>query len=329
MIAIGSMGGTIAMAPQSAGEGLSPALGAAELIAAVPQLEELGEISTGAICNVGSPSVGFDDALAAHAWATGQVAGGADGVVITHGTDTLEETAYLLDLLWEHEAPLVLTGAMRAPDDPGADGPANLLAAALVATSRAARGLGALLVMNDEVFLAGRVRKTHSFAVDAFVAPWGTAVGRVIEGALEIDWLPAADRAGALARPECPARVAILEAGIGDDGVAFGAVAGAVDGLVIAGVGAGHVSATAADVLDEVLTRIPVVMTTRTGGGRTGRITYGYPGAEIDLIRRGVVMAGHLTAAQARLLLWVLLGQGADRERIRAEFEKRRARTRS
>lgn len=326
MIAIGSMGGTIAMAPGGAGEGLSPTLGAAELIAAVPQLADLGPITTGAICNVGSPSVMFDDALAAHAWAGDQVAAGARGVVLTHGTDTLEETAYLLDLLWEHDAPLVLTGAMRAPDDPGADGPANLLAAALVAGAERARGLGVLLVMNDEVFLAARVRKTHSFAVDAFAAPWGTAIGRVIEGALEIDWLPAAARAAALPRPDAAPRVAVLEAGIGDDGVAFEAVSRAVDGLVIAGVGAGHVSATAADVLDDVLTRIPVVMATRTGGGRTGRNTYGYAGAEIDLMRRGVVMAGHLTPAQARLLLWVLLGQGADREAIAAQFEARGAR---
>lgn len=325
-VAVASMGGTIAMT-ESQGAGLRPELGAEQLVAAVPQLAALAELSGAAICNVGSPSVGFSDVLKLLAYAREQVDGGAGAVVATHGTDTMEETAFLLDLWWDRPEPLVLTGAMRAPDDPGADGPANLLAAVQVAISPAAREKGVLVVINDEVFAAARVAKCHSFAMDAFDSPRGTALGRVCEGAFELEWLPANPHQPPLPAPTSQPVVAIATAGIGENGTSFAALAAAVDGLVIAGVGAGHVSQAAADVLDEVVAKIPVVMATRTGAGRTGVCTYAYPGAEMDLIERGVVMAGHLSAVQARLLLWTLLGNGASREQIAQEFALRGRRT--
>lgn len=320
-IAIGLMGGTIAMTGDA--EGLSPSLDAAALLAAVPALERLGEISAHSICNVGSPSITFENVLAALEWADGEVRAGADGVVLTHGTDTLEETAYLLDLLWPHDAPLVVTGAMRAPDDPGADGPANLLAACRTATARETRALGVLVTIDDDIFVAPRVRKAHSFATGAFHSPWGTAVGRVVEDQVELRWLPYGQRPETLSVPRTAARVAVMGTGIGDDGAHLRSIADHADGLVMDGVGAGHVPEPTADVLEDIAREIPVVVSTRTGGGRTGRTTYGYAGAEIDLMRRGIVMAGHLNAAQARLLLWVILGNGADHDRIAREFALR------
>jgi len=321
-ISVGALGGTIAMRPAAAGQPVSPELGADELVAAVPGLAKVAAIRTHTVCNVGSPSVTFDHVLDALQWADAEVLAGARGVVLTHGTDTMEETAYLLDLLWRRPEPLILTGAMRSAEEAGADGPANLLAAVLAATCERLRGLGVLLVMDDAIHLADRVTKTHAMAVPTFASPWGAPIGRVEEGRVVLDYLPAGKRPRPLDVPATrTSRVALMEASLGCDGQLVRlAVEGGYDGVVIAGAGAGHVSAIAAEVVGEAVAHLPVVMATRTGAGRTATCTYGYPGAEVDLIQRGVVMAGALSARKARLLLWVLLGGASDRARIASEF---------
>src|SRR5690606_38763725 len=167
-----------APAPGAAAE---PRLDAAALVDRVPQLGALAALRTTTVCNKPSPSVEVADVLAALAWARAQVDGGAAGVVVTHGTDTLEETAYLLDLLWDRAEPLVVTGAMRQADVPSTDAPANLLAAARVALDPEARGRGVLVVLDDAVHLAARVTKESSTALDAFVSPGTGPVGRLHE----------------------------------------------------------------------------------------------------------------------------------------------------
>jgi len=325
VISVGAMGGTIAMRPAAAGEPVAPELGADELVSAVPGLAKVALIRTHTVCNVGSPSVTFDHVLEALSWADAEVDAGARGVVLTHGTDTMEETAYLLDLLWRRPEPLILTGAMRSADEAGADGPANLLASVVAATCERLRGLGTLVVMDDAIHLADRVTKTHAMSVSTFASPWGAPIGRVEEGRVLLDYLPADQRPEALDVPATrTSRVALIEASLGCDGQLVRlAVEGGYDGVVIAGVGAGHVSATAAEVVSEAVASLPVVVATRTGAGRTATCTYGYPGAEVDLLRRGVVMAGALSPSKARLLLWVLLGGAADRSRIAREFAVR------
>jgi L-asparaginase len=319
------LGGTIAMRPAVAGLPVSPGLGADELVAAVPGLAEIAQVRAHTVCNVGSPSVTFDHVLEALSWADAEVAAGARGVVLTHGTDTMEETAYLLDLLWRCPEPLIITGAMRSAEEAGADGPANLLASVVAATCDRLRGIGALVVMDDAIHLADRVTKTHAMSVSTFASPWGAPIGRVQEGRVLLDYLPADERPKPLDVPVSRTqRVALIEASLGCDGELIRlAVEGGFDGVVIAGAGAGHVSATAAEVVSEAVARLPVVVATRTGAGHTAKRTYGYPGAEVDLIQRGVVMAGALSARKARLLLWVLLGGTADRARIATEFALR------
>jgi L-asparaginase len=322
VISVGALGGTIAMRPAVPGQPVSPGLGAAELVAAVPGLANVAQIRTHTVCNVGSPSVMFDHVLDALEWADAEIMAGAHGVVLTHGTDTMEETAYLLDLLWRHTEPLIVTGAMRSAEEAGADGPANLLASVIAATCERLRGLGVLVVMDASIHLADRATKTHAMSVSTFASPWGAPIGRVEEGRVLLDYLPAEAHPQPLEVPTTrTSRVALMEASLSCDGQLVRlAVEGGYDGVVIAGAGAGHVSAAAAEVVGEAVTRVPVVVATRTGVGRTATCTYGYPGAEVDLLRRGVVMAGALSARKARLLLWVLLGSAADRDRIAHEF---------
>ena len=320
LVAVGGLGGTIAMQAIAAG-GAVPALSAEALVAAVPQLEALARIEAESLVAVGSPSLRCDDLYAALAWADARVRAGARGVVLTHGTDTLEESAWLLDLLWPHEAPLVLTGAMRAAHMAGADGAANLLAAVQTALSDEARGFGVLACLNDSVHLAQHVSKLASMAVDTFASPGTGPLGRVVEGVFRRDWLLARPRPAALPLPPPGTpQVALLEAVLDDDGRLIDLVARAgYRGLVIAGAGAGHVSAPAADAVSRALAEgVIVVVASRTLQGGTARALYAYKGAEIDLMARGALMAGRLSARKARLLLHVLLASGVDRNGISA-----------
>lgn len=323
LIGIASMGGTIAMVRTPSG-GLEAALDAAQMVSGIPELAGRVEVRGHAVSNVGSPSVAFSDVIAAYRWADMAVTEGASGVVITHGTDTLEETAFLLSLWWHHSEPLIVTGAMRSPEESGADGPANVLAAVTVAMAPHSRDRGVLVVMNDEVFAADRVVKRRTFGVDAFASPYG-ALGRFIEGDVEYDMTSNYPQLAPLPVPDGNAWVPAIDSWLGQEGRGLTALleAGA-DGIVIEGVGAGHVPARMLDAVDAAIARIPVVMASRTRGGRTGRITYGYPGADIDLLRRGIVMAGRLTTPQARLLLWSLLSSGqTDVDVIRKQFTAR------
>lgn len=325
IVSVGSMGGTIAMAPAAEGAGVSPALGAEDLVSAVPEIGELAEIRARSICNVGSPSMSFSYILEALAFAREEVDGGATGVVLTHGTDTLDETAYFLDLLWDRSAPIVLTGAMRSSEMPGADGPANLLASVVVACSEEVRDTGVLVVLDDEVHLASTVTKSHANAVSTFVSPdWGP-IARVYEKRVRVRMRPKS-RHPALGVPEkVPARVPIFELGLDDDGryIAAAASAGA-DGVIIAGAGAGHVPAPVVDVLDDVVAQgISVILCTRQGSGTTAVASYDYPGSEMDLFRRGLIGAGYLSPRKARILLLVLIAVGATEEEIRRQFALR------
>ena len=325
-VVVGSLGGTITMTPPTAGGGgVVPSLDAAGLLRAVPELGEVAELEAHTLRTEPGAWLLPTDVVAVGEWA-GRQAADAAGVVVVQGTDTIEETAYLLDLYWDRPEPLVVTGAMRAARAPGADGPANLLAATVVAGSPASRDRGALVVLNDDVHDATRVRKGDAIAVHTFSsAPFGP-VGRVHEGRVTY--------AGRSARwPALPApmagrvpRVALLETHLGDVGELLGLVVDAgYDGVVLAGFGAGHVSAALAEVVSVAVQRCPVVLATRTGGGPVLGGTYGFVGSEQDLLARGVVPAGWLHPRKARLLLWSLLAAGATADVVRATVTARGA----
>ncbi|WP_370463375.1 asparaginase [Micromonospora sp. WMMC415] len=309
------------------GPGVVTRLTGADLTAAVPGLADL------------SPPMDVRDALAVPSAyltyrhllevvdaASRAVAAGATGVVVTQGTDTLEESAFLADLVWPHAAPLVFTGAMRNPTLAGADGPANLLAAARVAAAPAARDLGVLVTLNDEVHAARWVRKTHSTSTATFASPNVGPVGHVIEG--EVRVLARTERREPLP-PVDPARlndtrVALYTVTLDDDGGLLDSLADTHHGLVVAGFGVGHVPGVLAPVLGALAERIPVVLTSRSGAGSVLRHTYGAVGSETDLRRRGLLNGGLLDPYKAKVLLRLLLAAGADTAAIVAALARHR-----
>ena len=304
----------------SARGGVAPTLSPRQLLDAIPGLSDTGlTFDVVAFRSQPGACLTFEDLTQLAAAVHTRLLAGAAGSVVIQGTDTIEETAYLLDLLHDLPQPVVVTGAMRNPTTAGADGPANLLAAIQVAASRQARDLGCLVVLADEIHAAARVRKTHSTSPGTFASPNGGPLGYLVEGTPTILHRPTvrhtvpASESGAT-QP----RVGLYTATLGDDGTLLKDMAGGLDGLVVAGFGVGHVPDTWLDPLTDLATRIPVVLASRTGAGPVLTGTYGFPGSERDLIARGLIPAGLLDPYKARILLHLVLAAGAERRTVEA-----------
>jgi L-asparaginase len=312
-----SLGGTITMTTATAG-GVVPALSAHQLLAAVPGLADLDiEVRAEDCRRLPGASLGFEDLTAVVKLIADRFAAGADGVVVVQGTDTIEETSYLLDLYHAGPQPIVVTGAMRNPTLAGADGPANLLAAIQTAASHQARDLGCLVVLADEIHAARRVRKTHSTSGSTFESPNGGPLGYLVEGRPVI--LNHLTHRSVLPPPVGrQPRVALVTVVLGDDGGLVRQLTDRVDGVVIAGFGVGHVPQVLVPLLEDLAVGVPVVLASRTGAGSVLAGTYGFPGSERDLLDRGLISAGFLHPYKARVLLGALLGAGADRKSITA-----------
>lgn len=308
-----SLGGTITMSRAEPGQGLTPSLRAADLTRAVPGLDDVARVEALTTLQVPSASLGVEDLRKVAREAHHHLAAGADGVVVVQGTDTLEETAFTLDLLLHHQRPVVVTGAMRGASAPGADGPANLLAATRVAAADATAGMGCLVVMNDEIHAARFVTKAHSTSTAAFRSPGHGPLGHVAEGAVLVHSRPARTPHLELTYADVDAPVALIRMGLGDDGRLLEALPGlGFRGVVIEGMGAGHVPADVAPVVGELARVMPVVLAARVGSGPTLRSTYGFEGSEIDLLGRGAIPAHGLNGVKARMLLMLLLRSRHD-----------------
>jgi L-asparaginase len=301
-------GGTIASVQNERAPGATPTLTAEALAQSVVGIDEIAELRTVQVMQRPSPSITFPDLLGLRDEIEHRTADGAAGVVVTQGTDTMEETAFALDLLCPGQAPIVLTGAMRDPSRPGADGPANLLAAVQVAASTEVRGLGALVVMNDEIHGARFVSKTHTSSLSAFQSRPAGPLGWVSEGRMAIATRP-------IGRfhvhvPSCTdvPPVALVRLGFDDDGRVLPALAGlGFKGAVIEGFGGGHVTPRMVPLVEHLAREMPVVLASRTGSGETLHSTYRYPGSEIELLELGLIPAGALNGLKARLLLSLCL----------------------
>lgn len=315
-----SLGGTITMTA-SAGPGIVPTLTGADLVAAVPALAGVADIEAMSPFRLPGPSLTLAHLREVALLLNQRLAGDIAGAVVVQGTDTIEETAFVLDLLVGGDKPVVVTGAMRGPEAPGADGPANLLASAIVATSAAARGLGALVVLNDTVHAARFVQKASTFLPSTFTSFAGGPLGHVIEGVARIDVRVTRRQVIEGGSEGSDQPVALQTAALGDDGRGLSGLPGlGYRGLVVEAMGVGHVPAAMVPALADLTRIFPVVLSSRVASGPVFGRTYGFPGSETDLLARGLIPSGALGGLKARLLLSLLLGTGLQGQALRDAF---------
>jgi L-asparaginase len=242
-----------------------------------------------------------------------------DGVVVTHGTDTLEETAFLLDLTLNSHKPVVVTGAMRTATALGYDGMANLAGAIRVAVAPETRECGVLLVFNDTIFAASEVQKIHSQSVDAFASPSTGPLGRVDGERIWLHHRPAQRQYIPCVRLEEMIDLVTVTQGAADRQLRH-ALDDGMAGIVIEALGGGRVPPWWLPTISEATSRrIGVVVATRCGAGSLYD-EYGYVGAYHDLRRAGVVFAHNLNGVKARIKLMVALGAARRPEEIRTWF---------
>lgn len=306
-------GGTISSLPDPQTGAMRPAVSAEELIAGIPGIAALGDIDVIEIdrvsgWNVTPATMHTVARTLRERLADDQV----EGAVVTHGTDTVEETAFLCDLLVDSPKPVVFAAAMRSASELGADGPRNLLNALRVAQSPQASGWGALLVINDEVHAARWCRKVDSISTPAFASPGHGPVGHVTPERIRIE--PALPRFTIELTEALTAEVLVIEVftGMHEDLIEAALDTTGARGLVLDGTGAGNVPGTAMKGIVAAIERgLPVVVASRTLRGGAVPI-YGGPGGGVTLRELGVIGAGGLTAAKARLLLMAALSTTAD-----------------
>jgi L-asparaginase len=321
-ITLFTLGGTIASTATDRADGARVSLTGDDLVRSVPEVRELAEIEVRAFRQVPSGDLRMDNLVELARAIEECLANSADSVVVTQGTDTLEETSFVLDLLVSDESPVVVTGAMRNPSLPGADGPANLLASVRVAASGLTRGMGTVVVFNDEIHAARLLRKRHSTSTAAIGSPLAGPLGHIVEDTVRVLLKPPGRLTVRLPATPPDIAVGMVSIGFDDDGrlLRQAAVAG-YDGLVLAAFGGGHVPASMVAALESLAHAIPVVLSSRALAGPILRHTYSYAGGEMDLIRRGLIPSGALGALHARILLQVLLMAGVERPEIAAAFE--------
>ena len=319
-----SLGGTIASAKSAASTGgVTPQLGAADLIAAVPELRDVADVTAVTFRQMPSGDLTFADLVELARTIEQSFDAGTDGVVVTQGTDTLEETAFALDLLVRSSRPVVVTGAMRNSTVASPDGSANVLGSVRVAASKEATGLGTLVVFNDEIHAARFVRKTHTSNLATFRSPSCGPLGWLIEQRVRVVLrvAPLADF-GPVPEGDAPA-IALFKCSLGDDARVLDQLESlGYAGVVVEGFGGGHVPARVVASLEILAARMPVVLASRTGSGELLDETYGFPGSERDLLSRGLISAGVLDGSKARVLLSLIMSANAEHTRARAVFER-------
>ncbi|MBI4890118.1 MAG: asparaginase [Acidobacteria bacterium] len=314
-------GGTIGMRFDPLTGASVPALSGADLLQHDPQLQRLANLEVLEFGSYPGPHMHLD-----RMWAVSEILRrelsrpDLAGAVVTHGTDTLEETAYLLDLRHQSSKPVAVVGAMRTISEPGFDGPANLSAAIRAVLSPEARGQGVFVVLNQTVHAASEATKTDTQQLETFQSPVFGPLGmvdvdRVIFGRRLLHRYPIET-----GRFEPRVDLIVMYSGAGPRFIDFARESGA-RGIVIEGTGRGNVTPEAVPAIQRALDAgLPVVIATRCAHGRV-LDTYGYEGSGHDLRTRGVILAGSLNAAKARIRLMLALGLTQDPAELRELME--------
>jgi L-asparaginase len=316
-----SLGGTIASQLDENGDGLAaPARSASDLLRGLANPDgDLDPVGI-TIRTVPSPDITVADVIALVTHIVAAESQGARGVVVSQGTDTLEEVAFLLHImLAQMEMPVVLTAAMRHNDLPGSDAMSNLGAALRVASSETARGAGVLVAINDEIHAPVFLTKGHTARLSTFESPGLGPIGWVTEDRVGLPYRPRQrlERPLKLRLPELA--VVLVPATFDDGAIILSALADApLSGLVVEGMGGGHIPSRAMAVLEPFIDRMPIVIASRARAGEVLRKTYDFVGSEAYLLRMGAMGAGALGAHKARLLLMACLAS-ADGGRAAAE----------
>ena len=322
-VVIVATGGTIAGTAETttAAGYKSGAVAVEVLIAAVPQLKDIAEVRGVQVSSVGSQDMDDEIWMTLAAEVNRLLAESeVDGVAITHGTDTIEETAYFLNLVIKSDKPVVLTGSMRPSTSLGADGPLNIYNAVGVAGDRRARGRGVLVVANDDIHGARAVTKRHTTDVQTLVSPEVGLIGVCLFDDRSFGrWTERAHTSATPFRVAANAalpRVDVLyaHAGMSPD-LIDAAVANGAKGIVIAGVGDGNMTGPALEAVKRAIAkRVTVVRSSRVGEGVIRR------NIEIRDDTVGTVASLELNPAKARVLLKLALMLTADPVRIQEYF---------
>lgn len=320
-ICVITTGGTISMRYDAALGGAVPAVSGNELLAMVPGLEAVAtlrllEYSNQPSCHL-TPEMMFEICILAR---DTLVQEDVDGVVVTHGTDALEETAYMADLLIDSPKGLVFTAAMRNNSEVGADGPRNILGSVRVAASPQAAGLGALVVFNGRVLAARDTIKMHTSNLDAFRSPMLGPIGNVDDDAISIYRRSLVRQQLRPTRLETAIELVRVYAGM-DSALLLWSLEQESQGLVIEAMGQGNVPPAMIPGIQAWLDAgKPVVLVSRCPEGRA-LDTYAYLGGGKQLRHMGVIFGEDLTGQKARIKLMLALGVTSDVEEIREIFE--------
>ncbi|HDG6047247.1 asparaginase [Staphylococcus aureus] len=243
-----------------------------------------------------------------------------DGFVITHGTDTLEETAFLLDLILGIEQPVVITGAMRSSNEIGSDGLYNYISAIRVASDEKARHKGVMVVFNDEIHTARNVTKTHTSNTNTFQSPNHGPLGVLTKDRVQFHHMPY--RQQALENVNEKLNVPLVKAYMGMPGDIFSFYSReGIDGMVIEALGQGNMPPSALEGIQQLISlNIPIVLVSRSFNGIVSP-TYAYDGGGYQLAQQGFIFSNGLNGPKARLKLLVALSNNLDKAEIKSYFE--------
>lgn len=321
LVVLFATGGTISMRRDAERGGAVPTLSGSEILAAVPGWEEVARVEVREFGRYPGPHMTIERMWELRAAILEAIQGGAAGIVVTHGTDTIEETVYLLDRSLPADVPVAVTGAMRNSSELSWDGPANLMAALQVAAAPEARGRGAMVVMDERVVQGAEVVKTHTEEFGTFQSPnWGP-LGIVDKS--QVLFYRESRRKPMLAPaiPATPVDLVKVVAGM-DSRLIEASLDTGARGIVLEALGRGNVPpAVLPGVRRWMDAGKPLVVTSRSLRGRV-LDTYAYLGGGHELREMGVIFADHLTGQQARIELMLACGLGGEGvEAVRTIFE--------